>query len=75
LTSRRVRDQLGDLHRLRGHHTTGREPGAAPARVGLSGLVIGFGALTYTELATMFPKAGGQYVYLREGISPLCGYL
>ncbi len=42
---------------------------------GLSGLVTWLGALTYTELATMFPRAGGQYVYLREGISPLCGYL
>src|SRR5213076_2572302 len=30
---------------------------------------------TYGELAAMFPKAGGQYVYLREGIGPLFGYL
>ncbi len=42
---------------------------------GISGLITWLGALTYTELATMFPRAGGQYVYLREGISPLCGYL
>src|SRR3989442_2841894 len=33
------------------------------------------GALAYGELAAMFPRAGGQYVYLREGISPLFGYL
>ena len=33
------------------------------------------GALTFTELAGMFPRAGGQYVYLREGVSPLIGYL
>jgi APA family basic amino acid/polyamine antiporter len=33
------------------------------------------GALSYGELAAMFPKAGGQYVYLRESISPLFGYL
>jgi len=27
------------------------------------------------KLAAMYPKAGGNYVYLREGISPLFGYL
>src|SRR2546422_9069673 len=42
---------------------------------GLSGVVTLMGALTYGELAAMFPNAGGQYVYLREGISPLFGYL
>jgi len=41
----------------------------------LAGLTTVIGALTYTELAAMFPSAGGQYVYLREGISPLAGYL
>src|SRR5438874_2245241 len=41
----------------------------------LSGVVTLLGALTYGELAAMFPKAGGQYIYLREGISPLFGYL
>ncbi len=41
----------------------------------LSGIVTLMGALTYGELAAMFPRAGGQYVYLREGISPLFGYL
>jgi len=41
----------------------------------VSGLMTLLGALTYGELAAMFPKAGGQYVYLREGISPLFGYL
>ena len=40
-----------------------------------SGVVTLMGALTYGELAAMFPRAGGQYVYLREGISPLFGYL
>jgi APA family basic amino acid/polyamine antiporter len=42
---------------------------------GVSGVVTLMGALTYGELAAMFPNAGGQYVYLREGISPLFGYL
>src|SRR5262245_17729739 len=42
-------------------------------------LVTGFmtivGALSYGELAAMMPKAGGQYVYLREGLGPLWGFL
>ena len=41
----------------------------------LSGVVTLLGALTYGELAAMYPKAGGNYVYLREAISPLFGYL
>lgn len=41
----------------------------------LAGVTTVIGALTYSELAAMFPSAGGQYVYLREGISPLFGYL
>src|SRR5213080_3084057 len=40
-----------------------------------SGVVTLMGALSYGELAAMFPRAGGQYIYLREGISPLFGYL
>jgi len=32
-------------------------------------------ALSYGELAAMMPKAGGQYVYLREAFSPLWGFL
>lgn len=32
-------------------------------------------ALSYGELAAMMPQAGGQYVYLREAFSPLCGFL
>src|SRR6266849_5827653 len=40
-----------------------------------SGIVTLMGALNYGELAAMFPRAGGQYVYLREAISPLFGYL
>jgi APA family basic amino acid/polyamine antiporter len=42
-------------------------------------LVTGFltivGALTYGELAAMMPRAGGQYVYLRESLGPLWGFL
>jgi APA family basic amino acid/polyamine antiporter len=33
------------------------------------------GALSYGELAAMMPKAGGQYVYLRESLGPIWGFL
>jgi len=33
------------------------------------------GALSYGELAAMMPKAGGQYVYLRESMGPIWGFL
>jgi basic amino acid/polyamine antiporter, APA family len=33
------------------------------------------GALSYGELAAMMPRAGGQYVYLREGLGPIWGFL
>jgi APA family basic amino acid/polyamine antiporter len=32
-------------------------------------------ALSFGELAAMMPHAGGQYIYLREAFSPLCGFL
>jgi APA family basic amino acid/polyamine antiporter len=32
-------------------------------------------ALSYGELSAMFPKAGGQYVYLKESYNPLLGFL
>ena len=42
-------------------------------------LITGFmtitAALSYGELSSMFPKAGGQYVYLREAFNPLAGFL
>jgi APA family basic amino acid/polyamine antiporter len=34
-----------------------------------------FGALSYGELAAAMPRAGGQYVFLREGLGPLWGFL
>ena len=33
------------------------------------------GALSYGELAAMMPRAGGQYVYLREALGPIWGFL
>jgi basic amino acid/polyamine antiporter, APA family len=41
----------------------------------ISGLMTVAAALSYGELAAMMPKAGGQYVYLREAYSPLWGFL
>ena len=41
----------------------------------LTGLLTVCAALAYGELAAMTPKAGGQYVYLRDAWSPLCGFL
>ena len=42
---------------------------------GLTGTLTVIGALSYGELAAMMPRAGGQYVYLREAFSPLWGFL
>lgn len=42
---------------------------------GLAGVMTIIGALSYAELAAMMPRAGGQYVYLREQYNPLCGFL
>src|SRR5437867_1203747 len=41
----------------------------------ITGVLTVVGALSYGELAAMMPKAGGQYVYLREAFSPLWGFL
>ena len=41
----------------------------------LGGVVSLFGALSVAELGAMMPRAGGQYVYLKEAYSPLWGFL
>lgn len=41
----------------------------------ISGLMTIMAALSYGELSGMFPRAGGQYVYLREAFNPLAGFL
>jgi APA family basic amino acid/polyamine antiporter len=41
----------------------------------ITGLLTVAAALSYGELAAMMPRAGGQYVYLREAFSPLWGFL
>ena len=41
----------------------------------VTGLLTVSAALSYGELASMMPQAGGQYVFLREAYSPLWGFL
>jgi APA family basic amino acid/polyamine antiporter len=41
----------------------------------VTGVLTIIAALSYGELAAMMPRAGGQYVYLREAYSPLWGFL
>ena len=41
----------------------------------VTGVITLLGALAYGELAAMFPRGGGQYVFLRESMGPLMGFL
>lgn len=41
----------------------------------VGGLVALIGAFAYAELGSRFPKAGGQYVYLKDAWHPLAGFL
>jgi APA family basic amino acid/polyamine antiporter len=41
----------------------------------ITGVITITGALAYAELAAMMPNAGGQYVFLREGLAPSAGFL
>ena len=41
----------------------------------LTGVLTIIGALSYAELASMMPHAGGQYVFLREAYGPLWAFL
>ena len=55
-----------------------REVGSPALLIG-AWLITGFltitAALSYGELAAMMPQAGGQYIYLREALGPLWGFL
>jgi APA family basic amino acid/polyamine antiporter len=56
----------------------GREVGSPALLIGawaVAGFMTIVGALSYGELAAMMPRAGGQYVYLRESLGPLWGFL
>src|SRR6476660_2243357 len=50
-------------------------PGALLLVWVVTALMTVTGALAYAELAAMLPRAGGQYVFLREGLSPAAGFL
>ncbi len=55
-----------------------REVGSPALLIGawvITGFLTIVGALSYGELAAMMPRAGGQYVYLRESLGPLWGFL
>ena len=41
----------------------------------ITGLMTVMAAVSYGELSGMYPKAGGQYVYLKEAFNPLAGFL
>src|ERR1700755_1785108 len=50
-------------------------PGWLLAACALAGLLTITGALCCAELAAMMPRAGGQYVFLREAYGPALGFL
>jgi len=55
-----------------------REAGSPALLIGawaVTGFMTIVAALSYGELAAMMPRAGGQYVYLREALGPLWGFL
>jgi APA family basic amino acid/polyamine antiporter len=58
-----------DMARLLG------SPGWLLVAWAVTGVLTVTAALSYGELAGMMPRAGGQYVYLREAFSPLWGFL
>jgi APA family basic amino acid/polyamine antiporter len=58
-----------DMSRLIG------SPGWLLAAWAFSGILTVAAALSYGELSSMMPHAGGMYIYLREAYSPLWGFL
>jgi len=55
-----------------------REVGSPALLIGawvVTGIMTVVAALSYGELAAMMPRAGGQYIYLREALGPLWGFL
>ena len=52
-----------------------RSPGLFFLTWVISGVMTIIAAVSYGELAGMMPRAGGQYVYLREAFGPLFGFL
>ncbi|MBS1916801.1 MAG: amino acid permease [Bacteroidetes bacterium] len=55
-----------------------RHVGSAGLLIGvwvITGIMTVIAAVSYGELSSMYPKAGGQYVYLKEAFNPLVGFL
>src|ERR1700741_1498417 len=50
-------------------------PGMLLSIWGVTAIMTIFGALCYGELASAYPQAGGQYVFLREIYKPIFGFL
>lgn len=50
-------------------------PGMIVALWIIAGLMTLMGALTYAELGTIFPRAGGEYVFLKEGMGSLAAFM
>lgn len=50
-------------------------PGVVLIIWAVGGLITVCGALSFGELGAMFPRAGGQYVYLKEAYGDWCGFL
>ena len=50
-------------------------PGGLLVAWGFAGVLTIAAALSYGELASMMPHAGGMYIYLREAFSPIWGFL
>src|SRR5712692_1638994 len=50
-------------------------PGWLLAAWAIAGVLTITGALSCAELAAMMPRAGGQYVFLREAYGKLTGFL
>src|SRR5262245_26275721 len=50
-------------------------PGATLLAWSVAGVLSLIGALCYAELATTYPRVGGDYVYLSRAFGPWCGFL
>ena len=50
-------------------------PGMLLLAWAVTAVITIFGALSYGELAAAMPKAGGQYIYLKEAYGPMYGFL
>uniref|UniRef100_A0A7C4JQL1 Amino acid permease n=1 Tax=Thermodesulfobacterium geofontis TaxID=1295609 RepID=A0A7C4JQL1_9BACT len=52
-----------------------KDPGALLLVWILGGLIALFGAISYAELGKMFPRAGGEYTFLKESFGEVFGFL